>query len=67
VTKIVPFLFNELIPPVDGISDLLGAWMIVEASRINFLVTHCIHDSHQITSAIHRIGRESVPSTVQHN
>jgi hypothetical protein len=37
VTKNVTFLLHELIPPLDGIPDLFGARMVVEACCINFL------------------------------
>ena len=41
--------------------------MLVKPRHIHFAVAHDIHYGHHIARSVHRIGTESVPSTIEHN
>jgi hypothetical protein len=41
--------------------------MLVKACHVYFVVPHDIHYLHHVARPLHRVGTESVPSTIEHN
>ncbi len=58
---------QKFISFVDGHPDLLQAGMLVKPRHVHFAMAHDIHHGHHIARSVHRVGTESVPSTIEHS
>src|SRR5208337_153943 len=58
---------HNFISFVDCHPDLLQTGMLVKPRHVHFAVAHNIHHGYHIARSIHRIGTESVPSTIEDN